>query len=48
MFDWSDGGGIDLAFLGMGEIDKCGNVNVSKFAGRPIGWYDILSYRRTA
>jgi propionate CoA-transferase len=37
MFDWYDGGGIDQAFLGMGEIDKFGNVNVSKFAGRPIG-----------
>jgi propionate CoA-transferase len=37
MFDWYDGGGIDQAFLGMGEIDKHGNVNVSKFNGRPIG-----------
>jgi propionate CoA-transferase len=37
MFDWYDGGGIDQAFLGMGEIDKDGNVNVSKFNGRPIG-----------
>jgi propionate CoA-transferase len=37
MFDWYDGGGIDQAFLGMGEIDKNGNVNVSKFKGRPIG-----------
>jgi propionate CoA-transferase len=37
MFDWYDGGGIDQAFLGMGEIDKFGNVNVSKFNGRPIG-----------
>ena len=37
MFDWYDGGGIDQAFLGMGEIDKYGNVNVSKFNGRPIG-----------
>jgi propionate CoA-transferase len=37
MFDWYDGGGIDQAFLGMGEIDRHGNVNVSKFNGRPIG-----------
>lgn len=37
MFDWYDGGGIDRAFLGMGEVDKYGNVNVSKFSGRPIG-----------
>ena len=37
MFDWYDGGGIDTAFLGMGEVDKFGNVNVSKFNGRPIG-----------
>jgi propionate CoA-transferase len=37
MFDWYDGGGIDQAFLGMGEVDKFGNVNVSKFNSRPIG-----------
>jgi propionate CoA-transferase len=37
MFDWYDGGGIDQTFLGMGEIDKYGNVNVSKFNNRPIG-----------
>lgn len=37
MFDWYDGGGIDQAFLGMGEVDRSGNVNVSKFNNRPIG-----------
>lgn len=37
MFVFYDGGGIDISVLGAAEIDKQGNVNVSKFAGRTVG-----------
>lgn len=37
VFHLYDGGILDMTFLGAAEIDKKGNVNVSKFAGRCSG-----------
>lgn len=36
-FDYYSGGGIDTTFLGMGEVDAAGNVNVSHLGGTLIG-----------